>query len=240
MRLIAALLLGAGLAAAAGAAPTPPPAFEAEYAVERGSLRLGRMVMRLTREADRLRFVTETRATGIAALILGKSMIREESVLASGEQGLEAVAYAYESTVRRKQRELEGRFLDGAGGVVELREADRRYRLAVPAGTVDRLGLHLVLGKLLAEGRERGTVQIVDLDRPKTLEYAVIGRETVETGLGSRQALRVRRIEAGRNRVTESWYAPALHYLPVRIEQRKDDEPANRLVLESLRYLEPG
>jgi len=63
----------------------------------------------------------------------------------------------------------------------------------------------------------------------------VIGREMVPTPLGHFETLKVQRL--GDQRETTLWCAPALHYLPVRIEQENRGSRV-RLNLKSLQRKE--
>jgi hypothetical protein len=226
-----------------GAPPIPalalPPAFEAEYAVKAFGVQAGRLVMRLTRQGDILRLETQTHPSGLLALFVGDSTVTEQSVLREGDERLELVGFEFSSSVPDKERQLQGRWIADEQAL-RIVDGDRRLSLEFPADGIDRLGAQLRVMHALEEGARDGTLSVVDLDEVKSISYRVIEEETIRTGTGTYSSLRVRRIDPDSSRVNESWYAPGLSYLPVQMEQRrKKGGKPTRLVLRSLRWLEP-
>jgi hypothetical protein len=225
------------LAPLAPALALPPP-FEAEYAVKSHGFKVGKMVMRLVRDGDLLKLQTRTRATGLLAAFVGDSTVTERSLLRDDTERLELVGFEFSSSVPDKERELKGRW-DSDREHLRVVDGQRSVILEPPPGSLDRLGVQLLVMDALERGQHSGTISVVDLDELKSVSFRVVDEERVDTGIGERRSLRVRRIEPGSKWINEGWYAPELGFVPVKIEQRKKDGKPTRLVLRSLRWLEP-
>jgi len=113
------------------------------------------------------------------------------------------------------------------------------WTLAVRPTTLDKLVYTLVLMRDLGRGAERLAYDIADGGKLKRYVFRVEGRESIETGLGRLETLRLRR-EHRSARETTLWSAPALGYLPVRIDHRERDGTRISLRLESLEGLGRG
>jgi hypothetical protein len=214
-----------------------PPPFEAKYAVRSHGFKVGEMVMRLVRDGDLLKLQTRTNATGLLAVFVGDSTVTERSLLRDGAERLELVGFEFRSSVPDKERELQGRW-DPERERLEIVDGQRSVSLEAPPGSLDRLGVQLLVMDALERGQQSGTISVVDLDELKSVSYRVVEEERVETGIGKRRSLRVRRVEPGSKWINEGWYAPELGFVPVKMEQRKKDGKPTRLVLRSLRWLE--
>ncbi|CAN0335075.1 unnamed protein product, partial [Chrysoparadoxa australica] len=72
-----------------------------------------------------------------------------------------------------------------------------------------------------------------DEDEIKTYRLAVSEGPSVETAAGSFKTIRLARVDDGDKQLV-FWAAPALDFLPVRVEHRKDGSTQIRLDLQSV------
>lgn len=147
----------------------------------------------------------------------------------------------------------------GDVGLAEGSDSGETFSLNVPHGVLDRsllvpaiaLELARAQGARDADGNpvlsgipydpERGYLFRV-LERGKVRDYHArpLGEEQVEGPDGEPvDTLVLEHQRDGSSRATTFWVAPSLGYLPVRIEQRKDDrKPHLRAELEKYRWLD--
>lgn len=198
-----------------------PPPFESVYTVKAGGVAAGRMTRRLEIDADdHYRFTSVVEAVGLAAL-LKPTMITEESSGYWGAAHPVPAHYAHRKQSGKKRKETIIDF-DAAAGLTHATINGIAVEGKLATGAVDKLSYQLALMRDLAAG-------------VTSLDY-----EVADAGGGKRYALargaEVRVKAAGRTydtlpisysrddgRRTVLWCAPALGYLPVRIEYTEKD-----------------
>lgn len=215
---LAALVMTAEVAAAA------PAPFEADYTVSRNGKALGDMRSRLTRAGDATlvyRSVTEGR-NGLAGLLGVR--IEEESHLGVDGSGLRSSAYRYrqEMVARKRERTLR---IEADGRVTET-DNDRRWQYTASGAALDRHSVVLAIAARLCEGVSEGVVfdlPVADKGEVEPWRFLVSGRERIDTGKGSVDAIRIERVRKDSERKTVSWHAPEMDFLPVKVEQVEPD-----------------
>jgi hypothetical protein len=90
----------------------------------------------------------------------------------------------------------------------------------------------------MATSATPGPYLLADDDALKTYEYSVEKQEVAATPLGELATVVYRQVRLGSSRSLSLWAAPALRYLPVRIEQHKGDETDTVFLLETVQGLE--
>ncbi len=97
---------------------------------------------------------------------------------------------------------------------------------------LDRLTVTLLIMNSLRNGFDRFELPIFDTGRIKTVEFLTGENEELNTRLGKLDTIPViNRNASGGSRETTTWFAPALDYLPVKIEHRKRGDLVARLSL---------
>jgi hypothetical protein len=77
------------------------------------------------------------------------------------------------------------------------------------------------------------TFAVADGGKLKRYSFQVIGTETLDLPAGRFEAVKLNQVGYSKNNLTYIWCAPELHYLPVRIWQRKKDRSEYFSELES-------
>lgn len=215
---LAALVTTADVAAAA------PAPFEADYTVSRNGKALGDMRSRLTRAGDATlvyRSVTEGR-NGLAGLLGVR--IEEESHLGVDGNGLRSSAYRYRQAMVARKRERTLR-IEADGRVTET-DNNRRWHYTASGAALDRHSVVLAIAARLREGVGEGVIfdlPVADKGEVEPWRFLVSGRERIDTGKGSVDAIRIERVRKDSERKTVSWHAPEMDFLPVKIEQVEPD-----------------
>jgi hypothetical protein len=126
---------------------------------------------------------------------------------------------------------------DWAARAAVVARGDETATHPLPPGTLDRGSVRVALMRDLARGRETGRYTLADPDVIRQYDYRVESRGEVMTSLGTMTALKVIQERSGSSRQTIVWAAPDLHYLPVRIEQLREDRGPVAFALESVEWL---
>ena len=198
-----------------------PDRFDVRYELHAGGLQVGTTRVSLAPLEDgHLEYTTFSRATGAAAL-LGRYEILERSILQRAGSRLRPLHYTYQRS-GRKPRRVEV-FFDWAEGRAANHVGGGTWEMRIPDATLDKQSQLLVLMQDLASGKQPSSYRVADGGRLKIYLFHYLGRQRISTALGDFDTLAVERIRADSTRKTTFWCAPALDYLPVRVEHREGD-----------------
>ena len=123
---------------------------------------------------------------------------------------------------------------DWERNIATVGNATARRELAAPAGTLDRGSAQVALMRDLASGSMPHAYALADDDSVATYEYADGGTETLTTEAGSFETRILAQQRPGSSRITRFWVAPALRFLPVKIEQTRNGEAHSGFTLVSV------
>jgi hypothetical protein len=225
-----ALLGGALLVPALQAASLP--SFAATFKIMRGSLRLGTTEITLTVEGNGdYRYESHTWPSKWISWLL-KEDLRELSRGVMDEAGIRPLFYHYRRSGRHTTREAELTF-DWKTSTVVNDVDDSKWEMTIPTGTLDKLSTQLGMMRELQDGATDKTFAVADGGKLKRYAFQVIGTETVEMPAGRFETVKLNRLGDSKEKLTHIWCAPELHYLPVRIWQRKPDKREYQSELES-------
>jgi uncharacterized protein DUF3108 len=234
----ALLTLALAASAHAWAADAPVRPFHAEYATSRNGEEIGRTTLDLADNGDgswRLR--SETRGTVGLAKLAGIHIV-ETSRFRWKDGRPEALDYDYRQEGALRQRTRHATF-DWNAGEARVSEGGKDYRYPIAAGTIDRQSVTLGLAGDLLRGAAAFEYRVAVKDQVETMRYARGALETVQVPAGAFEARLMRREgEPGsdRKRVSRSWFAESLGWLPVQIEQTEKNGDAVTLKLVSVRH----
>lgn len=207
---------------AASQASALPQTFSAQYEVTHSGLTLGEAQVDYRQiGADRYRYTSFIRPLGIAAMIM-RSDIKETSEGLIIKEGFRPTDYEYVRTGRKGRKDKivfdweRMRIIDPASG--------KPWEITMPEDIQDRMGSQLQLMFDLAHHEQDLSYPIADDGRIKNYTLRILGRETIQTPIGRLEALKIIRQSANSRRATTFWCAPALDYLPIRIDHREKSD----------------
>ena len=105
--------------------------------------------------------------------------------------------------------------------------------MSIPEGTLDKLSYVLVMMHDLETGHGDLRYQIADGGKLKVYQFKTIGEEILDTVFGKLSTEKIERIRDDK-RQTTYWCAPALSYLPVKVEHREKDGSVITLIIETV------
>lgn len=213
----------------------PLPEFEVQYTLRYEDIRVGEAIYRLRQQGDAYLYESHSKPVGIAAWFR-KDRVEERSQWAWHEDRIRPMQYLYRRTGGRSDRDAELIF-DWEALQVENRVAGHPWVMDIPPDALDKMVVTLVLMQDLARGKQDVEYAIADGGKLKTYRFKVVGEETVNTPAGSFDTLKLERLRDDNKRYTAIWCAPELHYLPVKLLQREDDD---RLITSELQSVSDG
>lgn len=107
--------------------------------------------------------------------------------------------------------------------------------LTLIQGIQDKSSYQLALQRDIAEGKTSMSYQVLDGDDLDTYDFRVLGEESVETVVGSVDAIKVERVRdpTQSKRVTILWFAKDWDFLLVRLQQVERDGKEYQIILEN-------
>lgn len=244
MRPFRAFFRGAAVLAAALALPISPAAdapaqdqgatlllpFEAEYRVRMKGLG-GTMTLRLARSDSGYLATSRLKPRGLASMLAGGE-VEETTEFDIVDHRVRPLRYTLRDTIGRNDDT--GRLtFDWDQAVATGKDNEQDLEYSIDAMTVDRASLQYALMMDLARGRSAAAYTMLDGDRRKPLVIEQAGERSVDVPLGTYSVREVRHQTRGSSRRAVLYLADELGFLPVRIEQYKDDKLRVRAELVS-------
>lgn len=229
------LIIGCQICSAAG--PNLDP-FAASFVLKAYGATVGRSEWRLV-PMENGRFLWESRSetAGAGALIRDVYVTeRTRSELHGGT--FRPLEYDYHRQGGDTSRTVRVVF-DWRDGQAVNTAKGHTWRMALPEGTFDKLSYLLALMGDLADGERHMRYTIADGGRLKTYDMREAGTETLETALGTLETLKMRRLRRADYGEATLWCAPALGYLPVKLENRDRDGRLVSMYIESIEGAPP-
>ena len=224
----ASLLLAAPPAAADVLSP-----FEAHYRVKRGSLGLGDTVFTLARDGECYRYAGEARPNAVVSLFVGK--VTDESRFCVRDGRVSPRRFEH---VETGDDEDSYTLTFAEGRVTYKSRAGEAHSFDAPDDALEAFVIHVAVRLWMAGSDDPAELAnrsftVVDEDEIKRYELAVRDGGRVETPAGTWDTLIVARVDDPDRRLT-FWVAPALDWLPIRVEHQKRDDPVIRMTLSKL------
>lgn len=220
----------AGHALADSAAPAAKT-LNINYVVSRNGFDIGQSHGILSQKDNgRFHFRREVNTTGVLVWLF-KDKIIEQSEWKQTEQGIRPLSYSYSQTGGKRERHVELKFNWDQGRVENIIDKDA-WRMDIPPGTLDKLVVQFAMMLDLQAGKREMTYAIADGGKLKRYHFRAVGEEVLQTPAGSYRTLKMERVRDNNKRATYLWCAPDLNYLPVRVDQREDDDESFRMLLK--------
>ena len=234
--LLAAILtsgmLHVGQAGAQDIEPGDITPFEVVYRVGTNLVNAGTARLSLTQDGDIWNYSLVTKPRGLVKLA-GKGRLRETStfriVESDGRLMIQPQTYMFRQDNERR-RSVDAFFDWETKNVTYLYRGEEDTEF-FDEPVIDRLSTTLLMMNILHHDFKSTELLVFD-GRIRPVRFNNEGHETIDTPLGDIDTIRVsNRNSAGSSRITTTWFAPSLDYLPVKIEHHKGDKLVVRLNL---------
>ncbi|AFJ03754.1 Enzyme involved in the deoxyxylulose pathway of isoprenoid biosynthesis [Methylophaga frappieri] len=212
------------IAASPVLADSTPMDYQANYQVELNGIQAGELEQTLTTdEASNRQLVTRTQAKGVFAFFK-PDIITETSIWQQVDGQIKPQFYRYQRQGGKKDKLLTMSF-DWSTAIVHIDDREHPWELALQSDTLDKHVYQLQLMRDLAADRQSLQYTIADGGKLKQYEITRQATEVIETPLGHIEAIRLSRDrDPDSERQTTLWCAPALGYLPVKLEHIEKDD----------------
>lgn len=210
------------LALAGTAVAAPPSPFEAGFEFHRNGKLIGESRFRFDVEDGNWVMSTETEGTKGLARLLGL----EESSESRGDWSDGGPRpLGFQQTVKVAVKNIETRAdFDWEAGTVHSVHEDGETDLDLVPGVLDPVSAGLAIRAGLARNETEWRLTLVDEDELEEQLFRLAGSESLDTKLGCLETRRVDRIRGPEStRYTQTWYAVAHDWVPVKVAHGKTD-----------------
>jgi hypothetical protein len=215
---LALLAVAAGALAFPACAANVPTRVEIKYRVSMGSLSIGEGYDVFEHDGKTYKLVSESKTAGIAGFVYRLTVTRVSTGSVTGK-GLRPDSY---DETRNGKPKRSVRF-DWDKRRAELFDGKKRQTVELPDNTWDMASFGYSFA-FFPPSNEEMNLFLTDGRRISPYKYAVLGREKLDTQLGSIEAVRVKKVQRSDDpRAFEVWLAPDRHYAPVRIRFTEKD-----------------
>jgi hypothetical protein len=226
-------LAGAALlaTAVAGADPADLKPFRATYSADWKGMSAATSTLELRREgSDTFVYQTVNTPRGLFRMALPDSLTQASTFkLAEGN----IVPLSYRGS-DEKERPIDLTF-DWSRKRVTGTAKGNAVDLEIPETAQDPMSLQIAALRDLVKGNLQSSVTLVDGDgKLKEYELRQEGKVEIDTALGTLQTIIYTSRRVGSDRLTRTWVAPALGYLPVKAERIRKSKVEFTLRIESV------
>jgi hypothetical protein len=223
---IAALLVSTGAAAADELKP-----YTATYnGIWRG-LTVAVATLKLEQSGDTWTFSSRSEPRGIGRMASGVFPPLQVSVVRVTDQGVLPQSFKSSGGDPGKSTELN---YDWQTHKVTGTYEGTRVNLPLTAQVQDDGSVQLGLMVELLAGRTPPTVQLIDKNSVREYEFTRDGEETLKTPMGDVRTVVFKSQKKYSPRITRFWCAPERGYVPMRVQQKRDDDVQWTMEIQSL------
>ncbi|MDO7597854.1 MAG: DUF3108 domain-containing protein [Pseudomonadota bacterium] len=199
------------------------PDFSANYQVMLNGIQAGDLKQRLSSNSDGSRkFTSATQAQGLFAFFK-PDLVEEISTWTLVGNRIQPRHYLYQRSGGKKDKYLKLDF-DWQSQQLSIDDKNYPWQLALEPHTLDKLVYQLALMMDMDKGINQYNYRIADGGKIKTYTIDVMNEEIVTTTLGRIKTIKLKRLrDETSKRQTVLWCAPALNYLPVKLEHTEKD-----------------
>jgi len=190
-----------------------PAAFQANYSVAKGRLKLGNLHASLKYSGNQYHYHKHTKSTGLAAMLTGIKITENTDGLIAGEN-ITPQNYLFNQSRRKKSRIDKTRFTaKNAVGSYK----NKPYNLPIKPGTQDRASMELVLARDMARNKANLHYTVAERGKLKQYKFQKLGFQKIKTPAGEFNAMKVKVVRETKKRETTFWLAKEIDFLPVKI-----------------------
>ncbi|MCW9013333.1 MAG: DUF3108 domain-containing protein [Gammaproteobacteria bacterium] len=205
-----------------------PPNHQAVYSLDKMDTTIGQVTMTLNKKGQKIIYTSSTEPKGFIALVLSDSV--EESSILEWPESLNAprlLSYQlFKNKKYKKNQRIKLDWHDNQSVSISATYKNQSHALQHTGNLWGRQTMQLPLISELLTGNNSDLFNYTVVDKGTLSEYQYqrLGNATIKIEKKSYATVKFKISRNGSNRYTYIWFAPEYNYLPVYIEQRKNNE----------------
>jgi len=231
MALVATLVLSAVTLQRTALADELRP-FEASYSWTWHGMTVAVSSLKLEQRDDTWVYRSKSEPRGLGKMFSERPT--QESVIRVTDAGTQPLSYKADDGTSATNRDANVTFDWDHQRVTGVYE-DAKVDMALQPGVQDDLSVQIALMVELLRGRTPDKFLMIDKNTVREYRYAREGEETLSTAIGQIQTIIYRSQKQNSPRVTRFWCAPSLGFVPLRVEQKRDNDVQWTMQVQSLK-----
>ena len=215
---------------AASAAELEP--FEASYNWVWHNMTVAVSTLHLERQDDTWVYRSKSEPRGIGRVFSERPT--QESVLKVTDDGVHPLSYKADDGTSSTKRDANVQFDWEHGRVTGVYE-DAKVDMPLTPGIQDDLSVQIALMVELLRGHTPEKFSLLSGNAVREYRYSRVGEESLVTPVGTIQTIVYRSEKQYSPRVTRFWCAPSLGYIPLRVQQTRNDDVEWTLQVQSVK-----
>lgn len=214
--------------------PIQPVPYSAKYSVITSGATVAEASYVLSRSEQGWEFRAHAKPTKMVSFFISAE-ISEYSLLEIDGTQVRPLRYQYEQKAdKEKDRKMLRAQYDWLDNTVTVSDGNKNHKLAIGADTHDPLSAQLALALCIKSGCPEARYSVLDEMELQKRRFERIATESIQTTLGDYETVKVGYRRGKRE--TFTWLAPALDYVPVRIQQFRNGELKSEMRITSVNF----
>jgi hypothetical protein len=212
----------------------PPVPYTAKYSLVKTGMAMAQATYTLARTERGWEFRAHARPTRMISLMINDE-IDEYSLLEIENGQVKPIEYQYTQKKgdAKTVKFLEVRY-DWPNRIATVNNGSDSRRLDITDDIQDPLSVQLALMQRMKRGCRNVRYTVIDALEPQKQRFECTASESVSTELGELQALKLSYRKGKRETVT--WLAPELNYIPVKIQQYKNNDLNSEMRITAVNF----
>ena len=195
--------------------------FEASYAWMWHGMTVAVSTVKLEKQGDNWVYSSKSSPRGIGKMFSQRPV--QKSVMRVTAKGVQPLSYDADDGTSATKRDAHVKFDWDHGRVTGVYE-DTKVDMPLHPDIQDDLSIQIALMVELLAGREPQKFQMLDKNSVREYGYHREREESIDTAVGKVDTVVYGAQKTGSPRITRFWCAPSRGYIPMRVEQKKDDD----------------
>ena len=205
--------------------------FEASYAWMWHGMTVAVSTVKLEKQGDNWVYSSKSSPRGIGKMFSQRPV--QKSLMRVTDKGVQPLSYDADDGTSATKRDAHVKF-DWDHGRVTGEYEDTKVDMPLHPDIQDDSSVQIALMVELLAGRQPQKFQLLDKNTVREYGYHREREESIDTAVGKIDTIVYGAQKTGSPRVTRFWCAPSRGYIPVRVEQKKDDDVQWTMEIQSV------
>jgi Protein of unknown function (DUF3108) len=206
--------------------------FEVSYAWMWHGMTVAVSTVKLEHQGDTWVYSSRSSPRGIGKVFSQRPT--QKSVVRVTDKGVQPLSYDADDGTSSTNRDAHVKFDWDTGRVTGVYE-DAKVDMPLHPDIQDDSSVQIALMVELLAGREPQKFQLLDKNSVREYSYHREREESIDTAVGKVDTIEYGAQKVGSPRITRFWCAPSRGYIPMRVEQKKDDDVQWTMQLQSIK-----
>jgi Protein of unknown function (DUF3108) len=224
-------VLASTLGTAASADELKP--FDASYDWIWHNMTVAVSTLHLEQQGDTWVYRAKSEPRGIGRMFSERPL--QESVLKVTNEGVRPISYKADDGTSATKRDANVQFDWEHNRVTGVYEDAKVDMTPIPPGMQDDLSVQIALMVELLRGHTPDKFSLLSGNSVREYQYSRDGEETLTTPVGTIKTIIYKSTKQYSPRTTRFWCAPSLGYMPLRVQQKRNDDVEWTMQVQSVK-----